>query len=81
VPGHFQRGGEPTATDRVLCLRLGAAAAELVLSQQFGHMVALRGSSIVAVPLFEVAGKTNNIPPDCEVLAQARSLGISLGDA
>jgi len=76
VPGHFQRGGEPTPTDRVLCLRLGAMAGEMVLTKKFGHMAALRGDAIVAVPLGEVAGKLKTVPPDCEVIAQARAAGI-----
>jgi 6-phosphofructokinase 1 len=80
IPGHFQRGGEPTPTDRVFCTRLGVMAGELVLKRQFGHMVALQGHSIGAVPLSEVAGKLRSIPLDNEVLKQARLLGISLGD-
>ena len=80
VPGHFQRGGDPTPTDRVFCSRLGAVAAELILNKRFGRMAALRGTSIIAVPLSEVAGKQKIIPPDCEALAQARLLGISLGE-
>ncbi|MCL2053585.1 MAG: ATP-dependent 6-phosphofructokinase [Oscillospiraceae bacterium] len=80
MPGHFQRGGEPTPTDRVFCTRLGVKAAELILKKKFGRMVALKGTSIVSVPLDDVAGKLKAIPLDCEVLAQARALGISLGD-
>ncbi|MDR1737030.1 MAG: ATP-dependent 6-phosphofructokinase [Oscillospiraceae bacterium] len=80
IPGHFQRGGDPTPTDRVFCSRLGAKAAELILKKKFGRMAALQGTSIVSVPLETVAGKQKTIPPDCEILAQARSLGISLGE-
>jgi 6-phosphofructokinase 1 len=80
VPGHFQRGGDPTPTDRVFCSRLGAKAGELILQKRFGRMVALQGTSIVSVPLDEVAGKQKMISPDCEILQQARLLGISLGD-
>jgi len=80
IPGHFQRGGDPTPADRVLCSRLGAKAGELVLKKQYGYMVALQGTSIGKVPLSEVAGKLRTIPTDCEILAQARSLGISLGE-
>lgn len=80
IPGHFQRGGEPSPTDRVLCSRLGAMAGELVLKRKFGYMVALQGLSIGAVPLSEVAGKLKTVPLDCEVLKQARLLGISLGE-
>ena len=80
IPGHFQRGGDPTPADRVLCSRLGAMAGELVLKRKFGYMVALQGDAIGAVPLSEVAGKLKVIPKDSEVLKQARLLGISLGD-
>lgn len=79
VPGHFQRGGDPTPTDRVLCSRLGARAGELVATGQFGYMVALRGNSIRPMPLKEVAGKLKLVPEDCEMLHQAQLLGISLG--
>jgi len=80
IPGHFQRGGDPTPTDRVFCSRLGAMAGELVLKRKFGYMVALQGLSIGAVPLSEVAGKLKTVPLDSEVLKQTRLLGISLGD-
>jgi len=80
IPGHFQRGGDPTPADRVFCSRLGAMAGELVLKRKFGFMVALQGLEIGAVPLSEVAGKLKTIPTDNEVLKQARLLGISLGD-
>jgi 6-phosphofructokinase 1 len=80
IPGHFQRGGDPTPTDRVLCLRMGAKAGELLLRRQYGRMVTLQGTSIGSIPLAEVAGKMKTIPPDCEVLDQARMLGISLGE-
>ena len=80
IPGHFQRCGDPTPTDRVFCSRLGAKAAELILKKKFGRMVALKGTEIVSVPLEKVAGKLKIIPPDCEVLGQGRMLGISFGD-
>lgn len=56
VLGHIQRGGTPTATDRVLATRYGVAAAEAALDGAFGVMVALRGTAIVRVPLAEVQG-------------------------
>ena len=80
IPGHFQRGGDPTPRDRVFCSRLGAMAGELVLKRKFGYMVSLQGPSIGAIPLGEVAGKLKTIALDNEVLKQARLLGISLGD-
>ena len=51
VLGHVQRGGTPTAYDRVLGTRYGVKAVELALSGQFGKMVALRGTEIVGVDL------------------------------
>ena len=80
IPGHFQRGGAPCAADRVLSSRFGAAAAELICDGNFGNMVALRDDKIVPVPLSEVAGKLKTVPPDCEIVAQARALGLSMGD-
>lgn len=79
VPGHLQRGGDPTSTDRLLCSRFGAMAGELVKKGLFGNMVALRGTEIVAVPLSEVSGKLKSIPVDAQVLQQAKYLGISMG--
>jgi len=80
IPGHFQRGGEPTPTDRVLCTRMGVKAGELILRRQYGCMVSLSGAAIGAVALGEVAGKMRTIPSDCEILTQARLLGISFGE-
>lgn len=79
IPGHFQRGGDPTPADRMLCTRFGAKAGELISKRKFGCMVALRGTEIVAVPLDEVAGKQKSVPHDSEILHQATLLGISLG--
>jgi phosphofructokinase-like protein len=56
VLGHIQRGGTPTATDRVLATRYGVAAAEAVIDGAFGTMVALRGTAIARIPLSEVVG-------------------------
>jgi ATP-dependent phosphofructokinase / diphosphate-dependent phosphofructokinase len=52
--GHIQRGGTPTATDRVLATRYGIKAADMVIAGEFGHMAALRGTRMIAVPLGEV---------------------------
>ena len=80
VPGHLQRGGDPTSTDRLLCSRFGAMAGGLGEKGLFGNMVALKGPDIVAVPLSEVAGKLKTIPPDSQIIRQAKQLGISLGE-
>ncbi|KAJ3080328.1 hypothetical protein HK102_003132, partial [Quaeritorhiza haematococci] len=55
VLGHLQRGGAPTAHDRVLATRMGLAAAELVLRRRFGTVLTLRGSQIAEVPLDSAA--------------------------
>lgn len=80
VPGHFQRGGDPSPTDRVLATRFGAAAAELILQEQYGYMVALQDTQIVPVPLGEVAGKLKTVPVDLDVIRAAKDIGISFGD-
>ena len=79
VPGHFQRGGSPSAYDRLLSTRFGAAAADLIEQKKYGNMVALRNDSIVPVPLSEVAGKLKNVPADSELIQAARDIGISFG--
>ncbi len=53
VLGHLQRGGSPSSYDRILATRFGLAAAECVKAGRFGVMVALKGESIVHVPLEE----------------------------
>jgi len=57
VLGHLQRGGSPTAFDRMLATRYGIAAIDLVKQGRFGLMVALKGNKIVSVPLKDVVGK------------------------
>ena len=63
VLGHTQRGGTPTAHDRVLATRYGKKAAECAIDGQFGHMAALIGSEVVAVPLSGVTD-VKNVPLD-----------------
>ncbi len=77
--GHVQRGGQPTAFDRVLATQFGWAAAQRVKAGQFGRMVALQGADIVDVALADVAGRNRLVPPDHALLQAARSLGIFLG--
>ena len=60
--GHIQRGGSPTARDRVLATRFGLRAAELVQSGDWGMMAALRGDDIVAVPLAEAVAELKVVP-------------------
>jgi 6-phosphofructokinase 1 len=59
--GHLQRGGPPSAYDRVLATRFGIKAAELVINKQFGQMAALRGNDIQAVPLSTAVSATKRL--------------------
>jgi len=61
VLGHIQRGGSPTAFDRVLATRFGVAAADLAVKGEFGMMVGLRGDKIHALPLKEAVGKLKTV--------------------
>lgn len=64
VLGHVQRGGTPTAYDRVLSTRYGIAAADAVQEGDFGTMVALQSDSIVRIALSDVVGKTKSVSPE-----------------
>lgn len=57
ILGHIQRGGSPTAYDRILATRFGVAAVDLIKQGNFGRMVALKGNKIVDVPLKEAVGE------------------------
>jgi len=70
VLGHLQRGGSPSAFDRVLATRFGIAAIDLVNEEQFGKMVALRGNKIVAVNLSEATKEIKKVDPKLYEIAQ-----------
>ena len=80
ILGHLQRGGTPSAADRILASHLGASCAHFLEQEQYGVMVALRGGQAQAVPLEEIAGKKKYVPLDHEWLTSARSVGTNLGD-
>lgn len=61
VLGHLQRGGSPTAFDRILATRFGIAAIDLVHEEKFGYMVAIKGNKIVLVPLKDVIGRRKTV--------------------
>jgi 6-phosphofructokinase 1 len=63
ILGHVQRGGTPTAFDRVLATRFGVAAIDAVHEEAFGQMVALQGGEIVQVPLTEAVGTLKTVDP------------------
>ena len=71
VLGHVQRGGSPTARDRVLATRFGLRAADLVHEGRFGRMAALQGDAIVDVPLADAVAERKTVPPDWYAVARA----------
>ena len=71
VLGHVQRGGTPTAHDRVLATRYGLKAAQLAHEGQFGRMAALHGDRIVDVSLAEATAELKRVPPDVYEVAKA----------
>jgi 6-phosphofructokinase 1 len=77
--GHTQRGGTPTAYDRVLATRFGWAAAELVREGRFGRMVVLKGDEIESVEIAGIAGRSRPVPVDHPLLRAARDTGVMLG--
>lgn len=75
--GHLQRGGAPTAYDRVLATRFGVAAAASMRDRDFGVTVALQGDRCVRVPLTQVAGVSRRVPARHELLDCAAALGVN----
>lgn len=80
ILGHLQRGGTPSAADRLLATRLGTACTEYIKKGQFGIMVAARGNGTEAVPIEQVAGKIKLVPLDHSWIDSARSVGTCMGD-
>lgn len=80
ILGHIQRGGTPSAVDRLLATRLGTACATLINEGVSGVMVAARGEGAVPVPLEDVVGKRKTVPLDHPWLDSARRLGTCMGD-
>ena len=79
ILGHIQRGGTPTAFDRMLATRYGVGAIDMVHRGEFGRLAALRGQEIVSVPLQEALQENRKVPP--ELLAMADSLQEKHGKA
>jgi len=81
VLGHLQRGGNPTAFDRIFAANLGAFAARLVQEQDYGHMVCVQQGILRKVALAEVANQLRLVPEQDMTLYTAVASGISLGSA
>jgi 6-phosphofructokinase 1 len=80
VLGHVQRGGSPTAFDRWLATRYGAAAVRTAAAGTFGRMVALRDSKVIDIPLSEALAVPKRVDLNSDAVLTARGIGISFGD-
>lgn len=77
VLGHLQRGGSPTAFDRLLASCYGTAAVRAVAEDRVGHIVAWKGNELVTVPLERAIGEPRVVPPAHYLVRVARDLGIT----
>jgi len=80
VLGHLLRGGSPTANDRLIALRFGAAAVRALDEGQEGVMVALDPPTVKYVPLSDATRRMKSVPLDCDTMLTARDLGMCFGD-
>jgi len=80
ILGHLQRGGSPTAYDRILSTRYGSYAVELAMEGKFGNMVTLKGTEMSYDSLENVIGKNKAVDPNGELVRFAKNIGISFGD-
>ena len=80
ILGYVQRGGTPSARDRLLGSELGGAAASLIADGVSGVMVAVKGQSTKPVPLKSVVNKRRTVPEDFNWIETARRVGTCLGD-
>ena len=78
--GYVQRGGSPSAMDRILATRYGAYAAELIAQENYGQMVSVHGGILSAIPLEEVGGKLSLVDPNHPLITKARNMGVLFGD-
>lgn len=77
--GHLQRGGGPTALDRILGLRFGVMAVKLASEGQFGQMVSYQAYHVGSVSIKEAVHKIRAVDPDGEMVSAAKAIGISFG--
>ena len=80
ILGHLQRGGTPSAADRVLATRLGTSCIKYIDEGVSGAMIAVKGENTTAIPLEEVVGKRLVVPLDHSWVTSARQVGTCLGD-
>jgi 6-phosphofructokinase 1 len=80
VLGHLQRGGSPTAYDRLLATRFGVEAARLVARGEHGRMVSIHGTTIDSVTLEEAVTRLRRVDPESQIVQAARAVGTTFGD-
>jgi len=80
VLGHLQRGGSPTAVDRILGTRFGVMAVQLLSSGQFGRMVSYQSYQVGSVPIEHAVNRLHLVDPQSEIVAAARAAGVCFGD-
>lgn len=80
ILGHVQRGGRPTAHDRVLATLFGHEAIEMIVQGRFNRMVAMQDGRLTSVPIAEVADRQRLVPVDHPLVAACRATGVSFGD-
>ncbi|MDN5350657.1 MAG: ATP-dependent phosphofructokinase / diphosphate-dependent phosphofructokinase [Bacteroidales bacterium] len=79
VLGYIQRGGSPSANDRILATRFGSHAVDLIAREDYGRMVVNTKNETASIPLADVAGKTRLVPENHSLIQKAKSLDICMG--
>ena len=80
VPGHLQRGGNPSPYDRLLSTEMGSFAGKLAKDGMYGTTVAMENNAITYNRLSAIAGRMKFVPEDHQMIEVARSIGITFGD-
>jgi 6-phosphofructokinase len=80
ILGHLQRGGTPSAADRVFATWLGTRCAEVLHERKYGVMVGLQGNDLKLIPLADLKGRVRMVPLDHPLIASGRRVGTSFGD-
>jgi phosphofructokinase-like protein len=79
ILGHLQRGGSPTARDRILATRFGSEAVRLAVERRFGRMVGIRGDEIVSVPISRAVAQLRRVKRNSPMVREAVAVGTSFG--
>jgi 6-phosphofructokinase 1 len=79
VLGHVQRGGSPTAFDRILATRFGYHAVEAVMAKQFGYLVGLRGTEIKTTPIKDAVAVPRRVQQDSDIIQTAIAMDTCFG--